>query len=172
MKKIQRHLLVPGGAGFIGTNFVDYWLSTYQEDHMIILDSLTYAGNLDGLNKIKSNNNFKFIKGTICDNDLGNQLLSQNHIDTLVHFAAESHVDRSIVSPEAFIQTNVVGTWTLLESFRLYWNYKKQPKNYRFHHISTDEVYGSLDPEDSPFTAKIHTLLTVLIQHLRLATIT
>lgn len=121
---------------------------------MVVLDSLTYAGNLDGLNKIKSNNNFKFIKGTICDDDLVNQLLSQNHIDTLVHFAAESHVDRSIVSPEAFIQTNVVGTWTLLESFRLYWNYKKQPKNYRFHHISTDEVYGSLEPEDSPFTEK------------------
>src|SRR4030067_1757720 len=131
-------LLVTGGAGFIGSNFIRYWLREHPEDEMINLDSLTYAGNLENLSEVEKDQRYTFIKGDITDEAVVAQAMAK--VEAVVHFAAESHVDRSILSPEAFIQTNVVGTYKLLEAAR--------QKNLRFHHVSTDEVYGSL-PLDS-----------------------
>lgn len=129
-------LLVTGGAGFIGSNFILYWLSKHPDDFIVNLDKLTYAGNLDNLRLAASNNHYRFIKGDICDVKLVNGILAD--IDIIVHFAAESHVDRSILSPSVFIETNIVGTHVLLDGA-----IKNRVK--RFHHISTDEVFGSLD---------------------------
>lgn len=130
-------LLVTGGAGFIGSNFIRYWLESHPEDSITNLDLLTYAGNLDSLKDIANNPNYTFVKGDILDKKLVDKLVGQ--ADTVVHFAAESHVDRSILGPEAFIETNIKGTFTLLEAAR------KHHK--RFHHISTDEVFGHLSLE-------------------------
>ncbi|HEY9641866.1 MAG TPA: dTDP-glucose 4,6-dehydratase [Coleofasciculaceae cyanobacterium] len=146
-----RRIIITGGAGFIGSNFVHHWCHQYPGDRVIVLDALTYAGNrrnLDGLEGA----NLRFVQGDICDRPLIDALLQEEAIDTLVHFAAESHVDRSILGPGAFVQTNVVGTFTLLEAFRQHWNQAGQPGNYRFHHVSTDEVYGSLEPDDPAFS--------------------
>jgi dTDP-glucose 4,6-dehydratase len=135
-------ILVTGGAGFIGSNFIHYWLKNNKTDQIINLDNLTYAGNLANLKDLEDNKNYSFIKGSINNRKLVDSLMSQ--IDLVVNFAAESHVDRSILDSSLFIKTNVLGTQVLLESARL-------AGNKRFHHISTDEVFGSLSLDDSKF---------------------
>jgi dTDP-glucose 4,6-dehydratase len=147
----MKNLLITGGAGFIGTNFVYYWLNKYPEDHIIILDALTYAGNRNNLIKAEKNPKFNFVHGNILDQTLVESLLINHKIHTIVHFAAESHVDRSIHGPDEFINTNIVGTHTLLKAAKKTW-IDGTPQKHRFHHISTDEVYGSLKPDDPPFT--------------------
>ena len=148
------HLLITGGAGFIGSNFVHHWCHQYPQHCVIVLDALTYAGNRQTLADLEGKDNFRFVQGDICDRELIDSLLREEQIGMVAHFAAESHVDRSILGPGAFVQTNVVGTFTLLESFRQYWNEKGQPQSDRFLHVSTDEVYGSLEPDDPAFTEK------------------
>jgi dTDP-glucose 4,6-dehydratase len=145
-------ILITGGAGFIGSNFVHHWGQFYPEDRVIVLDALTYAGNIHNLDDLAENQNFRFVKGDIGDRVLIDTLLKEEKVTLLAHFAAESHVDRSILAPDAFVKTNVLGTFTLLESFRHYWNDLDQVDNLRFLHVSTDEVYGSLNPEDPAFT--------------------
>jgi dTDP-glucose 4,6-dehydratase len=132
-------LLVTGGAGFIGSNFILYWLKKYPEDFIVNLDKLTYAGNLENLKSVQDSPNYKFIQGDICDPKVADEAMQG--IDTVVHFAAESHVDRSITEPSSFVRTNVLGTQALLEA-------ALGNKVKRFHHISTDEVYGSLNLDD------------------------
>ncbi len=146
-----RRLLVTGGAGFIGANFVRYWCATYPGDRVVVLDALTYAGNLQNLQTLAENPNFCFVQGNICDRALVDKLLISENIEIIVHFAAESHVDRSILQPASFIQTNLVGTFTLLEAFRQYLEVKNA-NNALFLHISTDEVYGSLSLTEPAFT--------------------
>ncbi len=131
-------LLVTGGAGFIGSNFILYWLKKYPNDKILNLDKLTYAGNLENLKSVEKNPSYKFIHGDICNSKLVNSLIKNKGIDVIVHFAAESHVDRSIRDPAPFIKTNIQGTYTLLES-------ALKNKIKRFHHISTDEVFGALE---------------------------
>jgi len=139
-------LLVTGGAGFIGSNFIHYWLREHPEDSIVNFDKLTYAGNLENLVDIKDNPHYSFVHADICDGEAVEKAM--DGIDTVVHFAAESHVDRSIMEPAAFVMTNVVGTQVLLDA-ALKHNVK------RFHHISTDEVYGSLELDDtSKFTER------------------
>jgi dTDP-glucose 4,6-dehydratase len=152
LSRKQRRLIITGGAGFIGANFVHYWASQYPGDRIIILDALTYAGNRQTLATLDANPNFRFVKGDICDRPLIDALLQEEAVDTIVHFAAESHVDRSILGPDAFVRTNVVGTFTLLEAFKQHWSAASRPSDYRFHHVSTDEVYGSLGPDDPAFS--------------------
>ncbi len=147
----MKNLLVTGGAGFIGTNFVYYWLNKYPDDNLVVLDALTYAGNRKNLLKADKNPKFIFVYGNILDQKLVENLLIQHNINTIVHFAAESHVDRSIQGPDEFITTNIIGTHTLLKAAKNIWIDKKNI-NHRFHHISTDEVYGSLKPDDPSFT--------------------
>ncbi|MEF3168426.1 MAG: dTDP-glucose 4,6-dehydratase [Deltaproteobacteria bacterium] len=145
-------ILVTGGAGFIGANFVCDWLS--QNDEPVVnLDKLTYAGNLANLAALQNDPRHIFIRGDIGDRALVTRLLVENRVRAVVNFAAESHVDRSIHGPEDFIQTNVTGTFRLLEAARAYWNDLPTPERerFRFLHISTDEVYGSLGPNDPPF---------------------
>jgi dTDP-glucose 4,6-dehydratase len=137
-------LLVTGGCGFIGSNFIHYIIKKYPNYKIINLDLLTYAGNLENLKAIENNRNYKFVKGNIADKKLVDSLVK--NCDIIVHFAAESHVDRSIMDASAFIRTNVIGTHVLLEAAR---KYKK-----RFHHVSTDEVFGSLGSKDQPFNEK------------------
>jgi dTDP-glucose 4,6-dehydratase len=127
-------LLVTGGAGFIGSNFIHYWLGEHPEDSIVNLDSLTYAGNLENIRTVAEDPRYQFIKGDIRDSQLVAQAMET--VDVVVHFAAETHVDRSILGPQAFVQTNVEGTFVLLEEAR--------KRNLRFHHVSTDEVFGSL----------------------------
>jgi len=138
-------ILVTGGAGFIGSNFIHYWLKNYPEDKIINFDVLTYAGNLDNLKDIESNPNYNFVKGDICDFELVDKTVKG--VDLIVHFAAESHVDRSIKNSADFIKTNVEGTRVLLEA-------AKNNGNIRFHHISTDEVFGSLALDAPKFNEK------------------
>ncbi len=147
-----RRLLITGGAGFIGSNFVHHWYEHYPTDRVVVLDALTYAGNRQNLADLEGRQNFRFVQGDICDRPLVDALLREEAIDTVAHLAAESHVDRSILGPDAFIRTNVVGTFTLLEAFRHHWERRGFPKSDRFLHVSTDEVYGSLGPDDPPFT--------------------
>ncbi len=147
-----RRLLVTGGAGFIGSNFAHYWSDRYPGDRLVVLDALTYAGNRNNLRELEGRENFRFVQGNICDRALIEVLLQEEAIDTVAHFAAESHVDRSILGPAAFIETNVVGTFTLLEAFRQHWQSQQRPDECRFLHVSTDEVYGSLGPDDPAFT--------------------
>jgi dTDP-glucose 4,6-dehydratase len=128
-------LLVTGGAGFIGANFIHYWLEKYPSDEIVNFDALTYAGNLENLESIAENSNYTFVKGNICDHKAVESVMQD--VDTVVHFAAESHVDRSIATPVDFINTNVLGTFVLLEAAR--------KKAIHFHHVSTDEVFGSLE---------------------------
>ena len=142
-------LLVTGGAGFIGTNFVRYWREHHADDTIVVLDALTYAGNranLDGVDAIE------FVHGDIRDQALVKSLLSDHRLDTIVHFAAESHVDRSISGPDAFIETNILGTHSLLKAARKVWLDAGSGQPHRFHHVSTDEVYGSLGPSDPAFS--------------------
>ncbi|MFM7470544.1 MAG: dTDP-glucose 4,6-dehydratase [Nodosilinea sp.] len=148
----QCKVLITGGAGFIGSNFVHHWVKTYPEDRVVVLDALTYAGNRNNLADLENHPHLRFVKGDICDRPAIDYLLAEETIDTVVHFAAESHVDRSILGPDAFVRTNVVGTFTLLESFRQHWNSRSQPESDRFLHVSTDEVYGTLGPADPAFS--------------------
>lgn len=138
----MKKCLVTGGCGFIGSNYIRTVLDREEDLHIVNLDKLTYAGNIQNLNGISSNN-LTIVKGDICDVDLVNSLFEKYQFDTVVHFAAESHVDRSIEGPAEFIQTNVVGTLNLLEQSRFFYN-KTNNDNFRFLHVSTDEVYGSL----------------------------
>ncbi|NQZ87265.1 MAG: dTDP-glucose 4,6-dehydratase [Colwellia sp.] len=154
---MQKKLLVTGGAGFIGSNFALYWLNTYPEDNVIVLDALTYAGNKANLAAIENNPNFTFIQGDICNTTLVEEILTEHNIDTIVHFAAESHVDRSITGPDAFIETNIMGTYSLLKASKKIWIDEPKangltPLPHRFHHVSTDEVYGALSKTDPAFT--------------------
>ena len=150
---IQDQILVTGGAGFIGSNFVLSWLAN-QADFVVNLDSLTYAGNPQNLRSAEGNPRYKFVHGDITDAALLRDLFRSHQPRAVVHFAAESHVDRSIRGPEAFIQTNVVGTFQLLHAAREYWHALPPPERerFRFLHVSTDEVYGSLQPEDPAFS--------------------
>lgn len=145
-------ILVTGGAGFIGSNFVHHWAATYPQERLVVLDALTYAGNRQTLASLEVLPQFRFVQGNICDRNLIDTLLREEQIGTVAHFAAESHVDRSILGPEAFVQTNVIGTFTLLESFRHHWLEKAKPDTLRFLHVSTDEVYGSLGVDDPAFS--------------------
>ncbi|TDJ64073.1 MAG: dTDP-glucose 4,6-dehydratase [Proteobacteria bacterium] len=146
-------LLVTGGAGFIGANFVQYWAGQYPQDRIVVLDALTYAGNLASLQPVSDHEQYRFVKGDIVDRESATALLRDEQIDTIVHFAAESHVDRSISGPAAFIDTNIVGTHNLLQAARAVWlDSDDAPANHRFHHVSTDEVYGSLGPSDPGFS--------------------
>jgi dTDP-glucose 4,6-dehydratase len=146
-------LLVTGGAGFIGANFVQYWAERYPDDRIVVLGALTYAGNKASLEPVSSHPGYRFVHGDIGDRVLVTKLLAEEKSDTLVHFAAESHVDRSIHEPGAFIKTNVNGTYELLEAVREVWLGRDDaPSTHRFHHVSTDEVYGTLGPDDPAFT--------------------
>ena len=145
-------MLVTGAAGFIGTNFVHYWVEHHPADIVVGLDALTYAGNLSNLEPLANNERFTFIKGDIRDGDAMHDIIKRDGIDTIVHFAAESHVDRSIHGPDPFIATNVVGTHELLKAARAAWSEDWSGGARRFHHISTDEVYGSLAPNAPAFT--------------------
>jgi dTDP-glucose 4,6-dehydratase len=148
-----RKLLVTGGAGFIGANFVHYWLRAHPGDRVVVLDALTYAGNPANLASIAGRENFAFVHGDICDADLVPKIMSGHDIDCIVHFAAESHVDRSITGPDEFIRTNVGGTHNLLKAARGAWCKDGQWRaGVRFHHVSTDEVFGSLKADDPGFT--------------------
>jgi len=157
----SKSILVTGGAGFIGSNFVPYFLDKYKNYHIINLDLLTYAGDLENLKEVENNLNYTFIKGNICNRELVEYIFEQYDIQGVIHFAAESHVDNSITNPGVFIETNVNGTFTLLDVAKKYWmekpfSYKKNYSNCRFHHISTDEVYGTLNEtglftEETPY---------------------
>ena len=144
-------LLVTGGAGFIGANFV---VSTVEEtgEGVVNLDKLTYAGNRRNLDAVRNDSRHHFVQGDICDRSLVGELLRTHRPRAVVHFAAETHVDRSIAGPAEFVQTNVVGTWSLLEEARAYWETGGRDAGFRFLHVSTDEVYGSLGPQDPAFT--------------------
>jgi dTDP-glucose 4,6-dehydratase len=134
-----------------------YWLETYPQDTVVVLDALTYAGNRANLESVEGNSKFSFVQGDICDTALVEQLLKEHRIDTLVHFAAESHVDRSITGPDAFIETNIIGTYSLLKAAKKIWIDEPKARSeavipHRFHHVSTDEVYGTLGPNDPAFS--------------------
>jgi dTDP-glucose 4,6-dehydratase len=150
----MRNVLITGGAGFIGSNFVRYILNTYPGVIVVNLDALTYAGSLENLRDLPNADRYTFVHGDICNRGVVSDLLHNYQIDTVVHFAAETHVDRSILDPEPFIHTNVLGTYTLLEAARQYWQEVSSLSTdaVRFHHISTDEVFGSLNPDDPPFS--------------------
>ena len=142
-------VLITGGAGFIGSNFIPYFLEKNQEINIVNLDLLTYAGDLSNLKEVENSDRYFFIKGDICDRVLVEQLFIKHNFYKVIHFAAESHVDNSIKNPDAFVRTNVFGTFNLIDVAKNYWmeapfNFKKGFENSRFHHISTDEVYGSL----------------------------
>jgi len=151
----MKNILVTGCAGFIGSNFVSYFLEKYDNYRVVNLDLLTYAGDLDNLKEVQGHPRYKFIKGDICNRDLVEFIFEEYDIKGVIHFAAESHVDNSIKNPGVFVETNVNGTYTLLDVAKNFWMekpfvYKKEYQNCRFHHISTDEVYGTLsdDPND------------------------
>ena len=153
MEHHPRNVLVTGGAGFIGCNFVRHLLATEPDARIVTLDLLTYAGSLDNLRELPDPARHNFVLGDICDRPLVDRLLREHAIDTIAHFAAESHVDRSITGPAAFVQTNLVGTFTLLEAARGAWlEGGRTTEHCRFHHISTDEVYGTLKHGDPPFS--------------------
>ncbi len=150
---MTRNVLVTGGAGFIGSNFVHYLLRTDPEVRIVTLDALTYAGSLENLKDLPDPARHSFIQGDIADRALLDRIFTENTIDTVVHFAAETHVDRSIHDPGVFVQTNVLGTFTLLEAARKAWLVDKivPVGQARFHHVSTDEVFGTLTREEPPF---------------------
>jgi len=143
------NVLITGGAGFIGSNFVPYFLETNKDLKVVNIDSLTYAGDLENLKEVENNSNYTFVKGDICDRQLIESLFEEHNFKGVIHFAAESHVDNSISNPDAFIKTNIFGTFNLLDVAKKHWmkgpnEIKSGYENCRFHHISTDEVYGTL----------------------------
>ncbi|ELR71459.1 dTDP-glucose 4,6-dehydratase [Fulvivirga imtechensis AK7] len=145
----MKNILITGGAGFIGSNFVPHFLESHSEYHVVNLDKLTYAGDLNNLKEVEGNSRYTFVQGDICDRKLIEELFDKYNFQGVIHFAAESHVDNSIEGPEAFINTNINGTFTLLDVARKHWmnspfEKKKEFESARFHHISTDEVYGTL----------------------------
>jgi dTDP-glucose 4,6-dehydratase len=145
----MKAILITGGAGFIGANFIPYFLEKNKEYQVVNLDLLTYAGDISNLSEIENNTRYTFVEGDICDRNLVEELFKQYRFKGVIHFAAESHVDNSIKNPDAFVKTNVFGTFNLLDIAKNYWmespnNYKKGFEKARFHHISTDEVYGTL----------------------------
>ncbi|HEX8990592.1 MAG TPA: dTDP-glucose 4,6-dehydratase [Anaerolineales bacterium] len=151
----MKNVLVTGGAGFIGSNFVRYMLRAEPAINIVNLDALTYAGSLENLRDLPDADRYTFVEGNIGDRELVSALLREHGIDAVVHFAAESHVDRSIVGPELFFQTNVMGTLCLLEAARHFWLEDPSAPDAgmcRFHHVSTDEVYGTLGPDDAAFS--------------------
>ena len=158
---MSKTILVTGGAGFIGSNFVPYFTQKYPEYHIINLDKLTYAGNLDNVRECEGMANYTFVKGDICDRKLIEELFDKYDIRGVIHFAAESHVDNSIKNPFAFIQTNIEGTFTLIDVAYHHWmdapnKVKAGYEDCRFHHISTDEVYGTLEFGKGMFTEETH----------------
>ena len=150
----MNNILVTGGAGFIGSNFIHFLQRTERDAFIVNLDTLTYAANLENLRNLPAPNRYLFIEGDICNRELVDRILREHEIRTIVHFAAESHVDRSIHGPAKFVQTNIVGTFALLDAARQAWIEDKivPVVQARFHHVSTDEVYGSLNPGDAAFT--------------------
>ncbi len=152
---LLRRVLVTGGAGFIGSNFVRYLLLNEPEVEIVNLDVLTYAGSLENLRDLPDPQRHHFVQGNICDRSLVESLMQSHQIDTIVHFAAETHVDRSIIDPGPFIQTNILGTFTLLDVAHKFWLTDASSRilaSVRFHHVSTDEVFGSLKPEEPAWT--------------------
>lgn len=150
-------ILITGGAGFIGSNFITYYIKQYPSVKIVTLDKLTYAGNLSNLKEVVNLSNCTFVKGDICDRNLIERLFKEYNFKGVIHFAAESHVDNSIKKPNEFISTNVLGTFNLIDVARNHWmesphNPKEEHINSRFHHISTDEVYGSLEKKEELFT--------------------
>ena len=145
------NVCITGGAGFIGANFVRHWLGHAAEGRVVVLDALTYAGNPENLQGLERDPRYAFVREDICNEDAVREIMERFQIDTLVHFAAESHVDRSILGPDDFIRTNVVGTHALLKAAKTLWLDRRLVPAHRFHHVSTDEVYGSLLPADAPF---------------------
>ena len=148
----MKNILVTGGAGFIGANFVVHFVQNHPEYHVVNLDVLTYAGDLENVKEVENASNYEFVKGDICDKEFIDTLFAKYQFTDVIHFAAESHVDNSISGPEAFVKTNVLGTFNLLDAARKLWmsapnQYNEAFKNSRFHHISTDEVYGTLGEE-------------------------
>lgn len=148
----MKTILVTGGAGFIGSNFIPYFIDSHQDYKVVNLDALTYAGNLANLKEVETSPNYIFVKGDICDRRLVESLFKEYSFNGVIHFAAESHVDNSISGPEAFIKTNINGTFTLLDAARKYWmnapfEVKKEAEGNRLLHVSTDEVYGTLGKE-------------------------
>lgn len=157
MEETMRKVLITGGAGFIGSNYLRFMLEKYPGDRFVVLDKLTYAGNLENLEGCGDGPNYKFIKGDISDNELVERVFIKEGITTVVNLAAESHVDRSILGPRAFIETNIIGTFILLEAARKHWLSLGEPDGRRFLHVSTDEVYGTLGPkgyftEETPYS--------------------
>lgn len=145
----MKNILVTGGAGFIGANFVPYFIENNPEYHLVNLDLLTYAGNLENVSEVENHPRYTFVQGDICDRNFVEELFQKYQFHDVIHFAAESHVDNSISGPEAFIKTNVLGTFNLLDTARKLWmsapnQYNVGFENSRFHHVSTDEVYGTL----------------------------
>jgi len=149
---MKRNILITGGAGFIGANFTNYWVRNHPKDNVLVLDALTYSGNKCSLKPLLESGTIQFIKGNINNSDLIKELLEKFSITHIVHFAAETHVDRSIDSPKEFITTNIMGTYTLLDSFHVHWENGGRQDDWRFLHVSTDEVFGSLGFDDKPFT--------------------
>jgi dTDP-glucose 4,6-dehydratase len=148
---MTRHLLITGGAGFIAGNLVHHWVASHPGDRVVVLDALTYAGNQATIAPLVDAGRITFVHGDIADRPLVDAVLAQHGITHVAHLAAESHVDRSISGPGAFLATNVQGTFTLLEAFRARWQEQGAPDAWRFLHVSTDEVFGSLGPSDPPF---------------------
>lgn len=151
LRNPANHLLVTGGAGFIGVNFVRRLLAETGGPRLTVVDALTYAGNRESLADFEGSPRLRFVHADIRDGEAIDALLRESNIRSIVHFAAESHVDRSILGPDAFIDTNIVGTHALLKSARTFW-LADEPGPHRFHHVSTDEVYGSLEPDDPAFS--------------------
>ncbi|MCR8538786.1 MAG: dTDP-glucose 4,6-dehydratase [Prochlorococcus marinus CUG1439] len=145
-------LLVTGGAGFIGSNFIHYWIKKYPNQKIIVLDSLTYASNINSIKDLINQSKINFIKGNITDEKLILNIFGNYQITYLLNFAAETHVDRSIDSPDSFINSNILGTYNLLKCFKKYWEENDKPPNWRFLQVSTDEVFGSLNADDNRFT--------------------
>jgi len=148
---MSRAVLITGGAGFIAGNLTHHWCAAHPQDRVVVLDALTYAGNLTTIQPLIDGGRIRFVQGDISDRALVDGVLAEEAISHVAHLAAESHVDRSITGPGAFLATNVTGTFTLLEAFRAHWLAAEQPPHWRFLHVSTDEVFGSLEAEDPPF---------------------